>query len=121
MSRSNGIIPVFLWHPDIFLTGKKLTAREAAIAESRPAALRDLTRAVYRRVIQEPRLKRLHFFDVSRQFDQLEGDHFFDYSHVSEEANEVMARRIGEILLQVAPREMAGSAAPEKGRGVWKQ
>ncbi len=121
VSRANGIIPVFLWQPDIFLTGKRLTPREVQIASSRPVVLRELTRAVFSRVTTDPRIKRFNFFDVSGQFDQLEGDHFFDYCHVSEEANEVMARRIGEILLQVAPREMAGSAAPGKGRGVWKQ
>ncbi len=105
VARANGVIPIFLWHPDIFLTGKTLTQRESQILLSRPAALRELTRAVYRRVTADPRVKRLNFFDVTRDFDQLQGDQFFDYCHVSEDANEVMARRIREIIAQVVPHD----------------
>lgn len=102
IARANGITPIFLWQPDMFLTGKKLTERELALRDSRSEMLKNLTLAVYRQVLTDPRLRQLHFFDVSDVLNALPGEHFFDYCHVSEESNAAIAARMASILRQTA-------------------
>lgn len=111
LARARSITPVFLWQPDIFLTRKKLTPREVALRDGRPAMLKALTLAVHRQVVADERLKRLAFFDVSDVLDPLQGEHFFDYCHVSEEANAVIAARMAAVLRQAAPAALISAAS----------
>lgn len=109
IARANGITPVFLWQPDIFLTKKKLTLHEQALRDGRPELLKALTHAVHRQVVTDARLGKLTFFDASDVLDGLEGEHFYDYCHVSEEANAVIAARMVTLLRKAVP---AGLVTP---------
>lgn len=103
VARRHDVVPVFLWQPDIFLTRKTLTAREDDLMKGRPQALRDLTLAVHALIKSDGRLKQMRFFDVSDVLDDMEGEQFFDYCHVSEEANALIARRIASLLRDSTP------------------
>lgn len=106
IARANDITPVFLWQPDIFLTNKKLTDREMALRDGRQEMLKALTQAVHRQVVADDRLKRMAFFDISDVLDGLEGEHFFDYCHVSEEANAAIAARMVVVLRETAAADV---------------
>lgn len=98
IGREFGISCLFIWQPDIFTTRKHLTTREKQIAESCPSILGAISRRVRNSVLNHPELQKLGLIDGTRWLDGLEGDHFFDYCHVSEEANEQIANEIAKVL-----------------------
>jgi hypothetical protein len=105
IGQSFGVGCVFVWQPDIFTTGKRLTERERRMAENYPPLLKKLSRMVYRLVVSHPTFRDLGGVDGVNWLNQLEGEHFFDYCHVSEEANEVIAAEIAKVCKRRTPAE----------------
>lgn len=100
-----GVVPIFFWQPDVYLTKKKLTEREQQIARRNPA-VRLLAVKVRSLVRSDTRFRGLHLFDVSGALDNMtEQDHFFDYAHLSEQGNMVVAEAIAADLKTVTPKD----------------
>ena len=104
VASAHGVTPVFFWQPDIYLfSGKRLTDRETRILEQNPA-VRLLSQKVRELVREDRRLAEFRFFDLSDSLDSLGAqDHFFDYCHVSEEANHLIASAMAARLKGVLP------------------
>lgn len=103
LGREFGITCAFIWQPDIFTTGKALTQRETALIARHPAFVQELTRLVKTLVVTHAALNEIGLIDATSWIDELEGDHFFDFCHVSEEANELIAHEIGKICRRATP------------------
>jgi hypothetical protein len=98
-----GVPCIFVWQPDIFSTRKRLTEREHQILENAQPTLRTLSTMVHRLVVAHPTFTALGGVDATAWLDSLEGEHFFDYCHVSEEANEVIAEKLAGICESRTP------------------
>lgn len=101
MGQAFGVKCIFVWQPDIFTTRKRLTEREKKILEVSPVILRELASKVYRIVMYKKKaFENILIVDGTRWLNSIEGDHFFDFCHVSEEANEVVARELAELTMK---------------------
>ncbi len=90
--------PLFIWQPDIFTTKKRLTQWEMQIISNYPPFMPELTQKVKNLVIHNATLVGYGLIDGTGWLDDLIGDHFYDYCHVSEEANEIIAYEIERLI-----------------------
>ncbi len=98
IAQAFNVKPLFIWQPDIFTTHKKLTQWEKEIILNYPPYMQELTLKVKNLVVRNAALVGYGMIDGTGWLDEVEGDHFYDYCHVSEEANRVIASKIERIL-----------------------
>ncbi len=103
IAEAHGIVPVFAWNPSVYTTRKPLSEYERQVFAQQPAE-RLLTQAVHERVADSADLKRYRFVDLTDALDGLDdATYFLDETHVSFEANQLIAEKLSAALREVTP------------------
>jgi len=101
LGEAYGFQTVFIWQPNLFTTGKRLTDEESGILENDPnASLWRLGFDAADHVMKETKFEGKPFHDLSDVLDDIEKCVFFDPCHVSAIANEAIGDRIAEVLVE---------------------
>ena len=96
MAQQYGFDYAFFWQPVLFTTRKPLLGDEQQIKQSKAQAnLASWTPRVYDLVRSQPRP---HFYDLTNTFDQADQMLFLDWCHIAMPGNELIARRMFEVL-----------------------
>jgi hypothetical protein len=98
IARANSVAPIFLWHPNIYTTGKRLTPAELAIRDRDKSIYPQLDRLVRSAVMSDPRARTYNVVDLSDVFDAAEGEIFYDPFHVGAAGNKIVADRITALI-----------------------
>jgi hypothetical protein len=99
IARANSVAPIFVWHPDIYMTGKRLTPAELAIRDRPDKTLfPQLDRLVRSAVMSDPRARTYDVVDLSDVFDAAEGEIFYDPFHVGAAGNKIVADRLIALI-----------------------
>lgn len=100
IAKEAGIIPIFLWQPDIYTTSKNLSKQELGYYNGY-LGIRKLTKLVFKNIIGSESLNAFNFYNISDALDEMGNEsHFYDYCHVDREANQVISNRILSIIQQ---------------------
>ncbi len=99
LARGKGVIPVFIWQPDIYSTEKKFTPYEQSIIDQHPG-VKLLSLATHRRISAvDFGPEDVIFVDMSDAFKGVDDrNHFYDPDHVDVELNKIVAARIAGII-----------------------
>ncbi len=99
-----GFTAVAYWQPVIF-TKDELTAyeKDEYEKEKHMEAFFDTTYAYIRR--SSSRLVGRHFFDISNIFKDVKEPLYIDFAHVSEAANDVIAQRLADDIVQITSEQ----------------
>ena len=115
IASSKGIVPIFLWQPIIFsVSGSQLTERESFIIKNNQNSglnFKKLSELTYQEINKSSELLKYNFFNLSHSLDTIIGKpHFYDFCHVSEDANKVIAEKTLEILKKFIPERYHAKA-----------
>lgn len=99
IARANSVTPIFIWHPNIFTTGKRLTPAELAIRDRDKTLFPQLDRLVRSAVMSDPRARTYDVVDLSDVFDAAEGEIFYDPFHLGAAGNKIVADRMIALIL----------------------
>jgi hypothetical protein len=106
LADSYGFDCQFFWQPVVY-TKQNPTGFESSLTES-GGDYRDFTRAVYQQVQSSEALapnSRFHY--VGSVFDDVRDQCYLDFAHLSEEANEIVAREILGHVMPVVRRRIS--------------
>jgi hypothetical protein len=98
IARANSVAPIFVWQPNIFTTGKRLTPPELAIRDRDKTIVRQLAPLVRSAIMSDPRARTYDVVDASDVFDAAEGEIFYDWHHVGAAGNKIVADRITALI-----------------------
>jgi hypothetical protein len=98
IARANSVAPIFVWHPNIFTTGKRLTPAELAIRDRDKTLFPQLDRLVRSAIMSDPRARTYDVVDASDVFDAAEGEIFYDSFHVGAAGNKIVADRMIALI-----------------------
>jgi hypothetical protein len=96
LAQQYGFDYAFFWQPVLFTTHKALLGDEQLIKQSKAQAnLASWTPRVYEAVRAE---RHPHFYDLTSTFDQSDQMLFLDWCHIAMPGNELIARRMFEVV-----------------------
>src|SRR5215471_12705548 len=98
IARANSVAPIFVWHPDIYMTGKRLTTTELAIRDRDKTIVAQLAPLVRSAIMSDPRARAYDVVDASDVFDAAEGEIFYDWCHVGAAGNKIVADRMSALI-----------------------
>ena len=115
LSRRFGFATLYYWQPSVFSKSQR-TPYEDSLVASRSARERALFARAGQGVAGSRELAMIDGFeDLSNAFDDTSAPVFFDFIHVSEAGNAVLAEAIGaDLIIQLRVRQ----EAPETSKGV---
>jgi hypothetical protein len=103
-----GVVPVFFWQPSIFTCQKAEFSdyEQRMLSEPSLRAIEMLSDEILRRLPAAVELEGVHFYDLSGSLDTLDDrNHFYDWCHISEDANRTVAETMAGHLHGVLPAE----------------
>jgi hypothetical protein len=98
IAQAKSVTPIFVWHPNIYTTGKRLTPAELAIRDRDKTIYPRLDRLVRSAVMSDPRARTYKVVDLSDVFDAAEGEIFYDPFHVGAAGNKIVADRMIALI-----------------------
>jgi hypothetical protein len=98
IARANSVAPIFVRHPNIFTTGKRLTPAELAIRDRDRTIVAQLAPLVRSAIMSDPRAQTYDVVDASDVFDAAEGETFYDWCHVGAAGNKIVADRMIALI-----------------------
>ena len=102
----------FVWPPYISEGRKPLTAEEKLLAAEGDPDLKRLYASVYRKM-QRPRARYPHLYSLTDTFDGYPDLLWLDDTHVTPLGNELLARRILQIIESEPRRSLDGASNEE--------
>jgi len=115
LGRARGFRPLFYWQPSVFMKDS-LTDREKNRADQQQELLRWFVLAVHAAVGKSAFLRdSVAFRNLDLTFAEDRGEIFWDWCHVSEEANARLADEIYVDILRVAGTKAGGGARAPAG------
>jgi lysophospholipase L1-like esterase len=97
LAEAYGIKAVFLWQPIMVVGAKPLTTEEQAMTEVIPPDLLTMYQTVWAQVIASADPAQ-NLYSVADVFDGMEVPVYFDHHHLAPPGNEIVAKRIVEII-----------------------
>src|SRR5215831_3301811 len=99
IARANSVAPIFVWQPNIFTTGKRLTTTELAIRDRDKTIVAQLAPLVRSAIMSDPLARAYDVVDASDVFDAAEGEIFYDWCHVGVAGNKIVADWMTALIL----------------------
>lgn len=108
LAQAYGFQYLFIWQPAL-CTNQALTAEEKQLAAWTNKKMVKLYELVYERLapVQKP-----HFYNIADIFDHKDKTLYFSWAHITEEGNNLVAKRLSRIFQQEFPGEI--SPQPEQ-------